>query len=130
MLLLHQRFQIVELRTFHIPYRSIIIWNRLYCSSLIILLMSIAKHWFWFCCSKDSCRYKTCISTLLAPHLHCKIDGISCLNKYYNELSILKAPWSNKIGLVCECLPSCTEIELNIITDEKRRWVRTIVNKL
>lgn len=58
-----------------------------------------------------------------ASHLHCNIDGINCLNKYYNDLSVLKAPWSNKSGLVCNCLPSCTEIELNIITDEKKGYV-------
>ncbi|KAJ3650977.1 hypothetical protein Zmor_017048 [Zophobas morio] len=50
---------------------------------------------------------------------HCNITGLYCLSKHYNELSVLKPYWANRTGLVCDCLPSCTEIELAVIKDDK-----------
>ncbi|KAK9892744.1 hypothetical protein WA026_021936 [Henosepilachna vigintioctopunctata] len=51
--------------------------------------------------------------------MFCDIDGLYCLNKHYNNLIVLKAPWSNRTGLVCDCLPSCTEFEMTVIKDYK-----------
>ncbi|CAH1114983.1 unnamed protein product [Psylliodes chrysocephalus] len=75
-------------------------------------------------CRKDA-QFKKCGCVHhLMPNTpfekQCDLKGIKCLNKYYNEISILKASWSNRIGLVCGCLPSCNEIELSTIRDEKR----------
>lgn len=31
----------------------------------------------------------------------------------------MKAPWAKRKGIVCFCVPSCTEIELSIVKDDK-----------
>lgn len=49
----------------------------------------------------------------------CEIGGMACLNENYNELAVLKAYWAKRTGLVCDCLPSCTETELFLVKDEK-----------
>ncbi|XP_060533923.1 sodium channel protein Nach-like [Cylas formicarius] len=49
----------------------------------------------------------------------CNITGLSCLNEHYREVTVLKPAWSDRVGLVCECLPSCTEIQLNVVRDYK-----------
>lgn len=49
----------------------------------------------------------------------CNITGLECLNKNYNDLAVLKAHWAKRSGLICPCMPSCTEIELSIIKDDK-----------
>ncbi|KAG5878520.1 hypothetical protein JTB14_018903 [Gonioctena quinquepunctata] len=50
---------------------------------------------------------------------HCTMEGLQCLNTHYNQIAVLKASWANRSGLVCGCLPSCTEIELSIVRDDK-----------
>ncbi|XP_045448255.1 sodium channel protein Nach-like [Melitaea cinxia] len=47
----------------------------------------------------------------------CNITGILCLNEYVQQLSVLKARWSSRPGLHCDCLPSCTEAEISIVKD-------------
>ncbi|CAG9829802.1 unnamed protein product [Diabrotica balteata] len=59
------------------------------------------------------------IFAYFAFEYQCTLEGIKCLNEYYNEISVLKASWSNRTGLVCGCLPSCNEIELSVIRDDK-----------
>lgn len=49
----------------------------------------------------------------------CDLNGMSCLNDNYNELAVLKTPWSKRTGLVCNCMPSCSETEMFLIKDEK-----------
>ncbi|KAK9746739.1 Amiloride-sensitive sodium channel [Popillia japonica] len=51
--------------------------------------------------------------------MQCTIEGLECLNDNYNNLAVLKASWSNRSGLVCECLPSCTELEIELVRDIK-----------
>lgn len=52
--------------------------------------------------------------------LHCNIDGLKCLNEYYEELTVVIAPWSTgKKGVVCDCLPSCTEIDISVVYDAR-----------
>ncbi|KAG7308674.1 hypothetical protein JYU34_005896 [Plutella xylostella] len=51
--------------------------------------------------------------------LKCGVDGIMCLNANLNELSVLKAKWSSRPGLYCDCLPSCTEAEISVVKDSK-----------
>ncbi|EFA08448.1 sodium channel protein Nach [Tribolium castaneum] len=53
------------------------------------------------------------------PKNKCNITGLYCLSKHYNELSVLKPYWANRTGLVCDCLPSCTEMELAVVRDDK-----------
>ncbi|XP_052753361.1 pickpocket protein 19-like [Galleria mellonella] len=52
-------------------------------------------------------------------HLKCNVSGIICLNDHVNVLSVLRAKWSSRNGLYCNCLPSCTEAEISIIKDFK-----------
>lgn len=74
-------------------------------------------------CRKDA-QLKICnCSHHLIPNSlkekHCDINGLECLNRNYNDLAVLKAKWADRSGLVCSCLPSCTEIELSVVKDEK-----------
>ncbi|XP_027841882.2 sodium channel protein Nach [Aphis gossypii] len=48
----------------------------------------------------------------------CDINGLICLNTHYAELSVLKKKKSKRPGLECECVPSCIEAEINVITVE------------
>ncbi|KAJ8970655.1 hypothetical protein NQ317_016868 [Molorchus minor] len=56
----------------------------------------------------------------VAFKLHCNMTGLGCLNINYNDLAVLKPSWANRPGLYCDCLPSCTEIELSVIRDAKK----------
>lgn len=51
--------------------------------------------------------------------MRCNMSGLDCLAKNKDNLAVLKAPWANKTGLFCDCLPSCTEIETSTIQNEK-----------
>ncbi|XP_070495297.1 sodium channel protein Nach [Chironomus tepperi] len=73
-------------------------------------------------CRKDEqMRYCGCNSHVM-PNTnvsqHCDIDGLVCLNEHYEDLSIVIAPWSRnrkKRGVVCDCMPSCNEIDLVMV---------------
>ncbi|XP_057664500.1 pickpocket protein 28-like [Diorhabda carinulata] len=69
--------------------------------------------------SKCRCAHHLVPNTPLENQ--CDLDGIKCLNDNYNEISVFKAAWSNRTGLVCGCLPSCNEIEVTVIRDDKKR---------
>lgn len=49
---------------------------------------------------------------------HCDIEGIICLNTHYAELSVLKKKNSKRLGLECDCVASCVEAEVGVITVE------------
>lgn len=55
----------------------------------------------------------------LETSLLCNITGLECLNDKYNDLAVLKARWSSRSGLICNCVPSCTEIEMSVVKDTK-----------
>ncbi|CAH1638183.1 unnamed protein product [Spodoptera littoralis] len=74
-------------------------------------------------CRKDA-QLKLCNCTNyfmpnVPEHLRCNVSGIICLNSHVHELSVLKASWSSRPGLSCNCLPSCTEAEISITKDFK-----------
>ncbi|XP_034832228.2 sodium channel protein Nach-like [Maniola hyperantus] len=48
---------------------------------------------------------------------HCNITGMACLHDNFAYLTALKPPWAQRPGLVCDCLPSCNETEINVIED-------------
>jgi hypothetical protein len=53
------------------------------------------------------------------PRYHCDINGLVCLNEHYEDLSIVIAAWSKarkRRGVVCDCLPSCNEIDLVVVS--------------
>ncbi|XP_059618986.1 sodium channel protein Nach isoform X2 [Phlebotomus argentipes] len=78
-------------------------------------------------CRKDAqLKICNCTSHLMpnvSPHLHCNISGLKCLNEHYEELSIVIPKWSShgRKGVVCDCLPSCTEIDVSIVHDSKNK---------
>jgi amiloride-sensitive sodium channel len=59
---------------------------------------------------------------LLKVRQHCEINGLVCLNDHYEDLSIVIAPWAkarNRRGVVCDCLPSCEEVDI-VVQHETR----------
>lgn len=88
---------------------------------LSVILGSVRVNLKWVYSTQIVLFRSTYILIFTAHHLKCNIDGLYCLNIYYNQLAVLKAPWSNRTGLVCDCLPSCTEIEISI-KDDKHGW--------
>ncbi|XP_045483966.1 pickpocket protein 19-like [Pieris rapae] len=52
-------------------------------------------------------------------HLKCNMTGVICLNNNFDTFSVLKARWSSRTGLFCDCLPSCTEAEISTVKDFK-----------
>ncbi|XP_044763116.1 sodium channel protein Nach [Coccinella septempunctata] len=89
--------------------------------------LEVHDHYSYSACCVD-CRKKAqlemcgCVHHLMPnvpKHLFCDINGLYCLNMHYNNLIVLKAHWSNRTGLVCDCLPSCTEFEMSVVKDVK-----------
>lgn len=74
-------------------------------------------------CRKDAQLSKCDCAHHLMPNTElnkqCTIEGLECLNKHYNDLAVLRAHWAKRSGLVCYCVPSCTELEMSVIKDEK-----------
>ncbi|XP_037903312.1 sodium channel protein Nach [Hermetia illucens] len=64
-----------------------------------------------------------CISHLIPntpESIHCNMTGLQCLNDHYEDLSVVVASWSHangRKGLVCDCLPSCTEVDISVVHD-------------
>lgn len=75
-------------------------------------------------CRKDKQMLMCNCTSHLMPNInetyHCDMDGLMCLNNHYEELSVVIARWSvGKKGVVCDCLPSCTEIDITIVHDTR-----------
>ncbi|XP_013186814.1 pickpocket protein 19 [Amyelois transitella] len=74
-------------------------------------------------CRKDAqlrlCNCTNYFMPNVPDHLKCNVSGIICLNDHVNVLSVLRAEWSSRTGLYCNCLPSCTEAEISIVKDFK-----------
>ncbi|KAG5666860.1 hypothetical protein PVAND_014868 [Polypedilum vanderplanki] len=77
-------------------------------------------------CRKDEqVRFCGCNSHVMPntdPKSHCDINGLVCLNEHYEDLSIVIASWSKarkKRGVVCDCLPSCNEIDLVVVHETR-----------
>lgn len=63
------------------------------------------------------------------------MGGLECLNRNYEDLSVIIAKWSRnrgRKGLVCDCLPSCTEVDIITVHDSKDNIYRqqTSVSKI
>ncbi|XP_019773445.1 sodium channel protein Nach [Dendroctonus ponderosae] len=73
-------------------------------------------------CRKDAQLRKCGCAHHLMPNLtyekHCNFSGLACLQQNLRELTVQKPPGSTKIGLECSCLPSCMEIQLDVVTEE------------
>ncbi|KAF6209977.1 hypothetical protein GE061_015732 [Apolygus lucorum] len=46
----------------------------------------------------------------------CGLKGILCLNQNQANLSVQKTKWGDKLGLVCDCLPGCSDPEYNVLS--------------
>lgn len=45
----------------------------------------------------------------------CDLEGLKCLTRNYKSLRKLKVPGMNETGVECDCLPSCTEPDYNVV---------------
>lgn len=77
-------------------------------------------------CRKDRQMELCNCSSHLSPNSPdwqlCNMDGLECLNRNYEDLSVIIAKWSRRRGrkgLVCDCLPSCTEVDITTVHDSK-----------
>ncbi|KAI8125736.1 hypothetical protein FF38_07993 [Lucilia cuprina] len=75
-------------------------------------------------CRKDKQMELCNCSSHLSPNTpswqKCNMDGLECLNRNYEDLSVIIAKWSKgRKGLVCDCLPSCTEVDITTVVDSK-----------
>lgn len=59
--------------------------------------------------------------SFLELELLCNFEGLNCLSKMYNDFIVLKPKWEDRPGLSCDCLPSCEDIEMEIISQESSR---------
>lgn len=77
-------------------------------------------------CRKDKQMQMCNCTSHLMPNTkisaHCDMNGLKCLNSHYEELSVVIARWSiGKKGVVCDCLPSCTEIDITVVHDSREK---------
>ncbi|XP_034473687.1 sodium channel protein Nach [Drosophila innubila] len=77
-------------------------------------------------CRKDRQMELCNCSSHLSPNTpdwqKCNMDGLECLNRHYEDLSVIIAEWARRRGrkgLVCDCLPSCTEVDISTVADSK-----------
>lgn len=90
-------------------------------------MLDVHKYYSYSACSvqcrKDK-QLKICNCTNhLMPNvplsMQCHVEGLRCLNDHYEELAVVIAKWSDKKGVVCDCLPSCTEIDIGVVHDTR-----------
>ncbi|XP_050549030.1 sodium channel protein Nach-like isoform X2 [Daktulosphaira vitifoliae] len=48
----------------------------------------------------------------------CEVEGLGCITKHAELFRALKTSDFNKLGLVCDCISSCTEPEYNVLSTE------------
>ncbi|CAG9786712.1 unnamed protein product [Diatraea saccharalis] len=89
--------------------------------------LEVYRHYSYTACTvqcrkKAQLRLCNCTNFFMPnvpEHMKCNISGIMCLDNHVNLLSVLKAEWSLRSGLYCNCLPSCTEAEITTVKDFK-----------
>ncbi|KAL4713973.1 hypothetical protein ACJJTC_005604 [Scirpophaga incertulas] len=89
--------------------------------------LNVYRHYSYTACTvqcRKEAQLRVCNCTnYFMPNvpydMHCNVTGIICLNGHVNIISVLKAKWSSRPGLYCNCLPSCTEAEITIVRDFK-----------
>lgn len=91
-------------------------------------ILDVHKYYSYSACSvqcrKDKqLRMCNCTNHLMPnvpQSMHCHVEGLRCLNDHYEELAVVIAKWSvGKRGVVCDCLPSCTEIDIGVVHDTR-----------
>lgn len=64
----------------------------------------------------ELCNCTHHLSPMYYKDQYCDLDGLKCLTKHYKTLRKLKVPGSEETGLDCDCLPSCTESDYNVVS--------------
>ncbi|PSN55529.1 hypothetical protein C0J52_18015 [Blattella germanica] len=84
-------------------------------------------------CRKDlQLKYCNCTSYFMPnvdPSLHCELEGMVCLDEFYNEYAIQKPKWSDKsTGFYCPCEEGCNteSIEQVMSTLETTKEISSI----
>ncbi|CAK1553729.1 unnamed protein product [Leptosia nina] len=70
------------------------------------------------CRIHEQLKLCSCTSHLSPPVYRdkfCDLEGLQCLTRNNYRLKRMKVPGINATGLQCDCLPSCTEPDYNII---------------
>uniref|UniRef100_U5ETC3 Putative pickpocket 13 n=1 Tax=Corethrella appendiculata TaxID=1370023 RepID=U5ETC3_9DIPT len=91
--------------------------------------LEVYKYYSYSACSlqcRKNAQLKFCNCTNhLMPNTsaqyQCNITGFICLNDHYEQLSVIIPKWAaaTRKGIVCDCLPSCTEVDINIVHDSR-----------
>lgn len=91
-------------------------------------MLDVHKYYSYSACSvqcrkREQMRICNCTNHLMpgvSPSVHCNMTGLMCLNEHYEELSVVVARWNNgRKGVVCDCLPSCTEVDISVVHDNR-----------
>lgn len=95
-------------------------------------ILDVHKYYSYSACSVQ-CRKDrqmeicNCTSHLMPntdQSLHCSMEGLRCLNDNYEELSVVITKWTfGRKGVVCDCLPSCTEIDVSVVHDSRIKYM-------
>ena len=77
-------------------------------------------------CRKDRqlelCNCSSHLSPNTPAQQLCNMEGLECLNRNYEDLSVIIPKWSyGRRGLICDCLPSCTEVDISTIHETKEK---------
>lgn len=56
----------------------------------------------------------------------CDLEGLKCLTRNYKSLRKLKVPGPNETGLECDCLPSCTEPDYNVVSKKLKEPMKDV----
>lgn len=64
------------------------------------------------------CNCTQHLSPIKYKDKYCDLEGLKCLTSNHDLLKKLKVPDFNQTGLECECVPSCTEPDYNIVSNK------------
>ncbi|XP_037031361.1 sodium channel protein Nach [Bradysia coprophila] len=90
--------------------------------------LDVHTHYSYSACSVQCRKDKQlelcdCVSHLMPntdPRVYCNMSGLICLNENYEELSVVIPKWSkSRKGVICDCMPSCTEIDVSLVHDSR-----------
>ncbi|XP_066153847.1 sodium channel protein Nach [Euwallacea fornicatus] len=66
--------------------------------------------------SKCACAHHLMPNT--AEEDRCNITGLACIQTNFKQITVQKHPGSSNVGLECNCLVSCNEIQLDVVNED------------
>lgn len=60
----------------------------------------------------------------------CDIEGLKCLTRNHDTLRSMMIPDGNVSGIECDCLPSCTEPDYNIVSNKLDEPVGQVISSI